>query len=306
MERLKISILIIISIILFGTAKPQVNHITIQVSFDEWMDTTGFTDPNNFLWSGGLVTTEVELIDTALALLTVSVPVHNQWYTLEVFNVYDLAGNLVNPDKDTTGIMWLWSPLPVELSLFTAIVFDEIVHLKWITKTEVNNYGFEIERKQEGDKWRRIGFIEGYGTTLEPKEYSLIDDITEINTRLIKYRLKQIDYDGSYEYSGEVLANNSAPVDYTLQQNYPNPFNPVTTISYSLPVKSEVELIIFNALGEGVMQLTNEEKEAGRYSVEFNATSLPSGIYFYSLQAGDPSAGSGQGFVKTKKMILMK
>jgi hypothetical protein len=298
MVRLKISALLIFSIILFGTAKPQVNHISVQVSFDEWMDTTGFTDPNNFLWSGGLVTTEVELIDTALALLTVSVPVHNQWYSLEVFNVYDLAGNLVNPEQDTTGFMWLWSPLPVELSLFTAIVFDEIVHLKWITKTEVNNYGFEIERKQEGDKWLRIGFVDGYGTTLEPKEYSLMDDITEINTRLIKYRLKQIDHDGSYEYSGEVLVNNSAPVDYTLQQNYPNPFNPVTTISYSLPVKSEVELIIFNALGEGVMQLTNEEKEAGRYSVKFNATELTSGIYFYRIQAGS--------FVQTKKMVLLR
>jgi hypothetical protein len=298
MVRLKFFTLLIISIIPFGTAKPQVNHISVQVSFDEWMDTTGFTDPINFVWSGGLVTTEVELIDTALALLTVSVPVQNQWYTLEVFNVYDLAGNLVNTEKDTTGFMWLWSPLPVELSLFTAKVFDERVHLKWITKTEVNNYGFEIERKQEGDKWIRIGFVDGYGTTLEQKEYSLIDDIAEINTRMIKYRLKQIDHDGSYEYSGEVLVNNSAPVDYTLQQNYPNPFNPVTTISYSLPVKSEVELIIFNALGEGVMQLTNEEKEAGRYSVKFNATELTSGIYFYRLQAGS--------FVQTKKMVLLR
>ncbi len=88
MVRLKISALLIFSIILFGTAKPQVNHISVQVSFDEWMDTTGFTDPNNFLWSGGLVTTEVELIDTALALLTVSVPVQNQWYTLNTSRVY--------------------------------------------------------------------------------------------------------------------------------------------------------------------------------------------------------------------------
>ena len=298
MVRLKIPTLLIISIILYGTAMPQVDHIMVQVSFDEWMDTTGFSDPNNFVWSGGLVTTDVELIDTALAVLTVSVPLHNQWYSLEVFNVYDLAGNLVNPEQDTTGILWISSPLPVELSLFTAIVFDERVHLKWITKTEVNNYGFEIERKQEGDEWRRIGFVDGYGTTLEPKEYNLMDDITEINTRMIKYRLKQINYDGSYEYSDEVLADNPAPVDYTLQQNYPNPFNPVTTISYSLPVKSEVELIIFNALGEGVMQLTNEEKEAGRYSVEFNATELSSGIYFYRLQAGK--------FVETKKMVLLR
>jgi len=298
MVRLNIPTLFIISIILFGTAKPQVNHIMVLISFDEWMDTTGFADPNNFIWSGGLVTTDVELIDTALALLTVSMPVNIQWYSVEVFNVYDLAGNLINSEQDTTGIMWIGSPLPVELSSFTAKVINERVHLKWITKTEVNNYGFEIERKQGGNKWRRIGFIEGYGTTSESKEYSFINNITEINTRLIKYRLKQMDFDGSYEYSEEVLVENPAPVDYTLQQNYPNPFNPVTTISYSLPVKSEVELVIYNALGEEVMELANEEKEAGRYSVEVNATRLPSGIYFYRLQAGS--------FVETKKMVLMK
>ncbi|GMR25037.1 MAG: hypothetical protein BMS9Abin39_0312 [Ignavibacteria bacterium] len=298
MVNLKIPILLILSIVLFDTAKPQENQIIVQVNFDEWMDTTGFTDPNNFVWTGGLVTTDVELIDTALAVLTVSMPVNVQWYSVEVFNVYDLAGNLINPEQDTTGFMWIGSPLPVELTSFTAKVIDERVYLNWITKTEVNNYGFEIESKQVEDEWRRIGFIEGYGTTSEPKKYSFIDKITEINTDLIKYRLKQIDYDGSYEYSDEVLVDNPAPLDYTLQQNYPNPFNPVTTISYSLPVKSEVELVIYNALGEGVMQLANEEKEAGRYSVRFNATELASGIYFYRLQAGE--------FVETKKMVLLR
>ena len=298
MVHLKIPILLIISIVLFDTAEPQENQIIVQVNFDEWMDTTGFTDPNNFVWTGGLVTTDVELIDTALAVLTVSMPVNVQWYSVEVFNVYDLAGNLINPEQDTTGFMWIGSPLPVELTSFTAKVIDERVYLNWITKTEVNNYGFEIESKQVEDEWRRIGFIEGYGTTSEPKEYSFIDKITEINTRLIKYRLKQMDYDGNYEYSDEVFVDNPAPVDYTLQQNYPNPFNPVTIISYSLPVKSEVELVIYNALGEGVMQLENEEKEAGRYSVKFNATELTSGIYFYRLQAGE--------FVETKKMVLLR
>ncbi len=297
MVRLKIPTLLIISIILSSTAKPQVNHIMVQVSFNEWMDTTGFTDPNNFIWSGGLVTTDVELVGAALAVLTVSMPVNIQWYSVEVFNVYDLAGNLVNSERDTTGFMWT-GLLPVELSSFTAEVIYERVHLKWITETEVNNYGFEIERKQVGNEWQRIGFIEGYGTTSESNEYSFINNITDINIRLIKYRLKQMDFDGSYEYSEEVLVNNPAPADYTLQQNYPNPFNPVTTISYSLPLKSEVELVIYNALGEEVMKLANEEKEAGRYSVDFNASNLSSGIYFYRLKAGK--------FVETKKMVLMK
>ena len=188
--------------------------------------------------------------------------------------------------------------VPVELTSFTATTQARQVDLKWTTATENNNLGFNIERKQLESEWETIGFKLGNGTTLEQKEYSFIDDITDINARLINYRLKQIDYDGSYEYSDEVIVDNPAPVDYNLQQNYPNPFNPVTTISYGLPVKSEVELVIYNALGEGVIQLTNEEKEAGRYSVEFNATELTSGIYFYRLQAGS--------FVETKKMVLMK
>ncbi len=86
--------------------------------------------------------------------------------------------------------------------------------------------------------------------------------------------------------------------DYALQQNYPNPFNPVTTISYSLPVKSQVTLVVYNTLGESVVQLVNGEKEAGNYEAEFNAISLPSGIYFYRIQAGS--------FVETKKMVLMR
>ena len=95
-----------------------------------------------------------------------------------------------------------------------------------------------------------------------------------------------------------VLVENPAPVDYALHQNYPNPFNPVTTISYSIPIKSQVELVIYNTLGERIKKLVKEEKEAGRYSVEFDATVLPSGVYFYRLQAGD--------FAETKKMVLLR
>jgi len=125
-----------------------------------------------------------------------------------------------------------------------------------------------------------------------------IDEISDIQATSLSYRLKQIDYDGSYEYSEVVEVTNIAPTDFVIQQNYPNPFNPVTTISYSLPIKAQVELFIYNTLGESIKRLVNEEKEAGRYSVEFNATALPSGIYFYRLQAGS--------FVETKKMVLMK
>ena len=122
--------------------------------------------------------------------------------------------------------------------------------------------------------------------------------MNDVQVKSLTYRLKQIDYDGSYEYSQEVFVDYPVPAEFALVQNFPNPFNPVTTITYSLPLKTQVELVIYNTLGESVMQLVNEEKEAGKYSVKFDATNLPSGIYFYKLQAGS--------FVETKKMVLMK
>jgi len=157
---------------------------------------------------------------------------------------------------------------------------------------------FEIERSIEDGQFVTIGYVEGHGTTTEIQNYQFIDEISDIQATSLSYRLKQIDYDGSYEYSEVVEVTNIAPTDFVIQQNYPNPFNPVTTISYSLPIKAQVELFIYNTLGESIKRLVNEEKEAGRYSVEFNATALPSGIYFYRLQAGS--------FVETKKMVLMK
>jgi hypothetical protein len=122
--------------------------------------------------------------------------------------------------------------------------------------------------------------------------------VNNIQASSFTYRLKQIDYDGSYEYSDEVLVDNSAPSDFTLLQNYPNPFNPSTTITFSLPLESQVALVIYNALGESVIELVNEVKEAGSHSVEFNAVGLPSGIYFYKLQAAE--------FAQVRKMMLLK
>jgi hypothetical protein len=196
---------------------------------------------------------------------------------------------------------WEW-PLPVELTSFTAITQCGKVILNWTTATEINNLGFEIERSiisnEETGDWMLIGFKEGYGTTTEPKEYSYVDDISGITATPLAYRLKQIDFLGSYEYSEEVLVTNPAPMDFALYQNYPNPFNPSTKIVFGVPVKSYVSLKIFNSIGEQVAQLVNEIKPAGRYEVEFNATKLPSGIYFYSFQAGS--------FAETKKMVLLK
>jgi len=191
--------------------------------------------------------------------------------------------------------------VPVELVFFEGRSELGKVILNWTTATETNNLGFEIERKiiHTGDgEWTTIGFKEGKGTTTETHSYQYIDNISDIKATSLCYRLKQIDYDGSYEYSNEVLVDNPAPVNFALHQNHPNPFNPVTTISFSLPLKSKVELVVYNVLGESVIRLVNGEKEAGKHSVEFDAAGLPSGVYFYRLQAGE--------FVETKKMLLLK
>jgi len=188
------------------------------------------------------------------------------------------------------------TPLPVELGSFTAKVKDLSVELKWITETEVNNYGFEVERSSNNSDWLMIGFVEGHGNSNSPKRYTFTDN-KPVGGSVFKYRLKQIDTDGMYEFSNEIevaLVLNS----FALYQNYPNPFNPSTRINYSIPQKSKVQIIIYNGLGKEVAVLLDEEKDVGNYDVEFNASGLPSGVYFYRLQAGD--------FIQTKKMVLMK
>lgn len=186
--------------------------------------------------------------------------------------------------------------IPVELTSFTAHLNDYQVELQWQTATETNNQGFEVERSEDNISFIKIGFVPGFGTTTEPKSYSYTDQSVTGGTFF--YRLKQIDFNGSYEYSDVVEVNLSAPTDYSLQQNYPNPFNPATTIGFGVQNKSNVKIIILNAIGEEVAVVLNEEKEPGYHQVEFSAANLPSGVYFYRLKAGE--------FISTKKMILLK
>jgi hypothetical protein len=197
-------------------------------------------------------------------------------------------------------------PLPVELLSFSASVTESGIKLNWRTETEVNNYGFDIERTPlsppfliggKKEEWEKIGFVEGYGNSNSVKDYSFLDD--DIISSSYLYRLKQIDNDGTYEYSNVIeIVVDGVPGMFALEQNYPNPFNPVTTINYSLPVKSKVRLVVYNVLGENVIQLVNEVKEAGSYSVELNATGLPGGVHFYDLQT--------EFYVETRKMVILK
>ena len=213
--------------------------------------------------------------------------------------------------------------LPVELTSFTANVIENKVTLNWQTATEVNNYGFEVERSVISNEvrnlsWEKVGFVEGHGNSISPKEYSFVDNKTsEVFENLggldavLKYRLKQIDFDGNFEYSEIITVGTenflSMPMEYALEQNYPNPFNPTTTIKYSIPsviasgAKQSlgVTLKVYDMLGNEVATLVNEQKSAGKYKVNFDARNLASGIYFYKINT------SG-GFTSTKKLILMK
>jgi hypothetical protein len=202
---------------------------------------------------------------------------------------------------DDIGII-VYTIVPVELTSFTVEARNESVILNWSTATELNNLGFEIGRATGNNNlnWVRIGFVEGNGTSTDIKNYTFKDD--DPFTGTIYYRLKQIDYDGTFRIYDIVQVDFHGVTDYALEQNYPNPFNPSTTIRYSIPVVGKVKLTLYNLLGSEIAVLVNEQQEAGNHSVQFSTevlgANLRSGIYFYTLKSGS--------FTQTKKMILLK
>ena len=206
---------------------------------------------------------------------------------------------------------------PVELFSFNATLLGNVVKINWSTATETNNSGFEVERntplnplsrgEAEGrGVWEKIGFISGHGTTTEPKSYSFTDE--NVKTGNYKYRLKQIDFDGTFTYSNEIEVEvDFTPKEFMLYQNYPNPFNPNTIIKYEIPGQSAlggrndnvlVTLKVYDVLGNEVVTLVNEEKQSGNYDIEFNGSGLASGVYLYRLTAGS--------FSTVKKLVLLK
>ena len=162
------------------------------------------------------------------------------------------------------------SPLPVELVSFSVTSIGNSVKLNWRTETELNNYGFEIkkmEMRRPEMEWSTIGFVEGYGNSNSAKEYSFIDNSVE--TGKYAYRLKQIDNDGSYEYSNVIEIDLGIPVKFVLNQNFPNPFNPKTVISYEIPLGGAVKIMIYDELGNEVTTLVNEFKRSGNSFNQF-------------------------------------
>ena len=188
---------------------------------------------------------------------------------------------------------------PVELLSFAANVNETDVTLNWSTATETNNSGFQVERSN-GTAYEVVGFVAGHGTTTEVQNYSFVDQ--NLASGNYTYRLKQVDFNGTFEYSNTIEAEILVK-DFSLGQNYPNPFNPSTTINFSLAVDSKVSLKIFDVLGQEVATLVNGQLAAGSQKVSFNASSLNSGVYFYRI---DADGIDGQKFSSVKKMILTK
>lgn len=203
-------------------------------------------------------------------------------------------------------------PLPVELVSFNAIVVKDKIELNWKTATELNNYGFDIERasasgnlrgqeaipgKSDLEGYKSIGFVAGNGNSNSPKEYHFIDNTATSGS--YAYRLKQLDNDGTFKYSETVEANvGHIPNDYSLNQNYPNPFNPSTTIAYDIPKTSFVRISVYDILGKEIKLVVNEQKNSGHYEIIFDAKELAGGIYYYTIKTGE--------FSLSKKMILLK
>jgi hypothetical protein len=229
-----------------------------------------------------------------------------------LINTWNNVGGIVNTANNYVELSGIgdfsyWTlgnvdaPIPVELTSFSASTDGKFVTLNWGTASEINNKGWEIERRIKNNEndftnWTIAGFVDGYGNSLNSRSYSFNDK--NITTGIFQYRLKQIDYDGKYSFSNIVEVEVNLPDEFALFQNYPNPFNPETIIRFEVPVTAFVNLTIYNAVGELISVLVNKQMERGVYLWKFDAGNLPSGIYFYRLSSGDQ--------IFTKKMILIK
>jgi len=187
-------------------------------------------------------------------------------------------------------------PVPVELTLFSASYVNGSVQLEWVTATETNNSGFEVQKRYEGTSFEKIGFVEGSGSTTVETHYSFTDENNLVGR--IYYRLKQIDFDGGFAFSNEIMVEIPRITDYQLSQNYPNPFNPSTTIKYSVPSQSKIKITLYDIIGNEVSALFEGIQQSGVHEINLTADNLSSGVYFVSMTA--------ENFSKAIKITLMK
>ncbi len=188
--------------------------------------------------------------------------------------------------------------VPVELMNFTALIEDNKVLLNWATASETNNEGFFVERTKEDENyWKTLTFINGAGTSTNTNFYNYIDILNQPGK--YKYRLKQVDYNGQYEYSNEIEVKYKSNHNFYLSQNYPNPFNPYTNIDFNIPDKTLVRIILYDATGREITKIIDQEMETGHYSVKLGSEGLSSGIYFYKMV-------TGSGYTAVNKLTIIK
>ena len=187
--------------------------------------------------------------------------------------------------------------IPVEIILFNAFVINNGILLKWSTASETNNLCFNIERRPvEENKWIPVGFVPGNGTSTNNHSYEFYDNNVPFGN--YRYRLKQIDNDGTFYYSSTISIDIYPPLQFSLEQNYPNPFNPNTTINYFVSEETFVTIKVFDVLGNELSLLVNEIKQPGEYKILYSADDITNGFYFYQMRS--------RSFIQTKKMILLK
>ena len=241
----------------------------------------------NSYWSGGGTSYSCPLVAGVCALLLDANP---NLTPMEVLDILRLTATLSTTPNNEYG----WGiidaldainmiPVPVELTTFKADYFNGKVNLEWITATEMNNFGFEIERRDDLSNYQTIAFVDGNGTSTNRITYNYVDD--NLTANRYYYRLKQIDFDGSFEYSSEIYIDIEQLNDFKLFQNYPNPFNPSTKIKYFIPFTGYLKIGLYDVLGNEIKILQENEVEAGSYELEIDGTGLSSGTYFVKMIA---------------------
>ena len=254
--------------------------ITIQINYDEaQLNVMSEDELKLYHYDDG------SFVDITIEVNTVENYIKGQTSSLSEFAIATLEDNIV----------------PVELVSFKAETKEGTVRLSWTTASESNNYGFNIERQIENEKWSDIGFVKGHGTSSIPHIYSFVDENPPME--LLFYRIKQTDFDGEFTYYEPIKVTVTAPETFALLQNYPNPFNPYTEINYQLPKKEHVSIIIYNLQGQKVRTLVEGMQVANYYSIGWDSKDswgreLPTGIYMYRIKAGT--------FIESKKMLLLK
>jgi subtilisin family serine protease len=254
----------------------------------------------NQYWSGGGTSFSCPLVAGVCALILQKNPSLTPMEVLQMLRSTATQSN--NPDNlYGWGIINALSAInlvtvPVELTLFSGEFVNDFVNLSWITATEANNFGFEIERRDDYSSYKSIGFVDGNGTTTNAVSYNFVDN--NLSARRYYYRLKQIDFDGSFEYSNEIYVDIDGLNEFKLYQNYPNPFNPSTKVKYFIPRNSFVKITLHDILGSEIRTVVNESAQPGYYEVIVDGSDLSSGLYFVRLSSED--------FQRTIKISLIK